>query len=125
MPETLTEEKLNELVQAVANNANLLTLGLNLGFKESNVKMYISTNKRNESFEGTSSMLFAWKNKTRKAKQIPDLIKALEDAELAELVDEFFPSGEDGSTPPGNVKGNGAKNENGNPDSAEELEDMK
>ncbi|XP_063959246.1 uncharacterized protein LOC129266543 isoform X2 [Lytechinus pictus] len=106
MTETLTEEKLNELAQAVANNENLLTLGLNLGFKESKVKVYISTNKRNDSFEGTSSMLFAWKKKTRKAKQIPDLIKALEDAELTELVDEFFPSGE------------------GNPDSAEELEDI-
>ncbi|XP_041470431.1 uncharacterized protein LOC121419987 [Lytechinus variegatus] len=124
MTETLTEEKLNQLAEAVANNENLLTLGLNLGFKESKVKIYISTNKRNDSFEGTSSMLFAWKKKTRRAKQIPDLIKALVDAELAELVDDFFPSDEDGSTPPGNVKENGTMNKNGNPDSAEELEDI-
>ncbi|XP_041470427.1 uncharacterized protein LOC121419985 isoform X2 [Lytechinus variegatus] len=105
MTETLTEEKLNQLAEAVANNENLLTLGLNLGFKESKVKIYISTNKRNDSFEGTSSMLFAWKKKTRRAKQIPDLIKALVDAELAELVDDFFPS-EEGNPQPAEERNN-------------------
>ncbi|XP_041471303.1 uncharacterized protein LOC121420711 [Lytechinus variegatus] len=93
MTETLTEEKVFELAEAVAVDKNLLILGLKLGFKEPKVKMYISTNKRNESSEGTSSMLFDWKRKTPRAQQIPDLIKALNESGFAELVDDFFPSG--------------------------------
>nr|XP_054760457.1 uncharacterized protein LOC129266643 [Lytechinus pictus] len=96
MTETLTDEKLNEIAEAVAVDKNLLILGLKLGFKEPKVKMYISTNKRNDSSEGTSSMLFDWKRKTPRAKQIPDLIKALNESGFAELVDDFFPSGHAG-----------------------------
>ncbi|XP_063960268.1 uncharacterized protein LOC135155267 [Lytechinus pictus] len=93
MMETLTDEKLIDLAEAVGVDAKLLKLGLKLGFKESEVKMYISTNKRNDSSEGTSYMLFDWKKKTRRANAIPDLIKALTDSGFAELVDEFFSTG--------------------------------
>ncbi|XP_063971355.1 uncharacterized protein LOC129283380 [Lytechinus pictus] len=95
MTETLTEEKLIKLAEAVGDHKNVLKFGLKLGFKKSEVSTYISTNRRNDSFEGTTSMLFDWKRKTRRANQIPDIIKALEDAGFAELVDDFFPSGED------------------------------
>ncbi|XP_063959225.1 uncharacterized protein LOC135154914 isoform X2 [Lytechinus pictus] len=93
MTEHLTDKKLTDLAEAVAVDKNLLKLGLNLGIKESKVRMYISTNKRNDSFEGTSSMLSDWKRDTPKAKQIPDLIKALTESGFAELVDEFFSTG--------------------------------
>ncbi|XP_063960083.1 uncharacterized protein LOC135155177 [Lytechinus pictus] len=93
MTEPLTDKKLNEIAEAVAVDKNLLKFGLNLGIKESKVRMHISTNKRNDSFEGTSSMLSDWKRDTPKAKQIPDLIKALTDSGFAELVDEFFSTG--------------------------------
>ncbi|XP_063971342.1 uncharacterized protein LOC135158027 isoform X2 [Lytechinus pictus] len=95
MTETLTEEKLIDLAEAVGDHKNVLKFGLKLGFKKSEVSTYISTNRRNDSFEGTTSMLFDWKRKTRRANQIPDITKALEDAGFAELVDDFFPSGED------------------------------
>nr|XP_054775217.1 uncharacterized protein LOC129283407 isoform X2 [Lytechinus pictus] len=95
MTETLTEEKLIDLAEAVGDHKNVLKFGLKLGFKKSEVSTYISTNRRNDSFEGTTSMLFDWKRKTRRANQIPDITKALEGAGFAELVDDFFPSGED------------------------------
>ncbi|XP_063971360.1 uncharacterized protein LOC129263461 [Lytechinus pictus] len=95
MTETLTEEKLIDLAEAVGDHKNVFKFGLKLGFKKSEVSTYISTNRRNDSSEGTTSMLFDWKRKTRRANQIPDIIKALEDAGFAELVDDFFPSGED------------------------------
>ncbi|XP_063971350.1 NACHT, LRR and PYD domains-containing protein 12-like isoform X2 [Lytechinus pictus] len=95
MTETLTEEKLIALAEAVGDHKNVFKFGLKLGFKKSEVSTYISTNRRNDSSEGTTSMLFDWKRKTRSANQIPDIIKALEDAGFAELVDDFFPSGED------------------------------
>ncbi|XP_063971389.1 uncharacterized protein LOC135158051 isoform X2 [Lytechinus pictus] len=95
MTETLTEEKLIDLAEAVGDHKNVFKFGLKLGFQKSEVSTYISTNRRNDSFEGTTSMLFDWKRKTRRANQIPDITKALEDAGFAELVDDFFPSGED------------------------------
>ncbi|XP_063971374.1 NACHT, LRR and PYD domains-containing protein 12-like [Lytechinus pictus] len=95
MMETLTEEKLIDLAEAVGDHKNVLKFGLKLEFKKSEVSTYISTNRRNDSFEGTTSMLFDWKRKTRRANQIPDITKALEDAGFAELVDDFFPSGGD------------------------------
>ncbi|XP_063971526.1 uncharacterized protein LOC129283407 isoform X2 [Lytechinus pictus] len=95
MTETLTEEKLMDLAEAVGDHKNVLKFGLKLGFQKSEVSTYISTNRRNDSSEGTTSMLFDWKRKTRRANQIPGIIKAFEDAGFAELVDDFFPSGED------------------------------
>lgn len=93
MTDTLTDETLSELAEALAVDKTLPTLGRNLGFRNTKVDMYLGINKRNDSFEGTTAMLFDWKRKTTKAKQIPDLVKALSDSGLVEFAEEFFPGG--------------------------------
>eukprot|EP00057_Strongylocentrotus_purpuratus_P028178 XP_011682652.1 PREDICTED: uncharacterized protein LOC105446927 isoform X1 [Strongylocentrotus purpuratus] len=93
MTDSLTDERISELAEALAVDKRLPALGLKLGFRPTKVDMYMSNNKRNDSFEGTTAMLFDWKRKTKKVEQIPDLVKALSDSGLVEFVDEFFPEG--------------------------------
>ena len=91
MTDTLTDERLSELAEALAVDKNLPTLGLKFGFRQTKVDMYMSINKRNDSFEGTTNMLFDWKRKTTRAKHIPDLVEALIASHLLSFAEEFFP----------------------------------
>ncbi|XP_003726958.1 uncharacterized protein LOC100893424 [Strongylocentrotus purpuratus] len=98
MADTLTEEKLSELAEALAVDKNLPKLGLKLGFKKNKVDMYLGINNRNDSFDGTSNMLFDWKKKTPRINRIPDLKKALIASDLIDFAEDFFP--EEGSSVP-------------------------
>ena len=90
MADTLTEEKLSELAEALAVDKNLPKLGLKLGFKKNKVDMYLGINNRNDSFDGTSTMLFDWKKKTPRINRISDLKKALIASDLTDFAEDFF-----------------------------------
>ena len=91
----ISEDKLNQLAGDLGNHDNLGTLGLKLGFKKVKVSQFLATNHVGGAVgcTGTTNMLFAWKNKTPKAQQIPNLRQALIDAELAEVAEDLSEGG--------------------------------
>ena len=89
----IEEDKLSKLADELGGDDRLHNLGFKLGFKRTQIMQYLKTNRRDGvvGSEGTRNMLFAWKEKTSKKKQVPDLRKALVESEFVQTAEEYFP----------------------------------
>ncbi|XP_030833521.1 uncharacterized protein LOC105445398 isoform X1 [Strongylocentrotus purpuratus] len=88
----LTDLELIEIADALGNHVKLAALGLHLGFIESEVDMFLATNRVDGivSSKGTKNMLSAWRNNTPGADQAKKLWDALVAAKLGYVAEKHL-----------------------------------
>lgn len=93
----ISDRRLREIAKAIGNNTKLMDLGIELGIKFQEIRNYRASNHSGGevSAEGTTSMLFSWREGITPAQQRNKLREALEKVELVGIAEEYL--SEDGS----------------------------
>ena len=91
----VSDEEIIKIAQSISNDGKIQHLGIKLGIQWADVDRFLQTNRkdRNVTSQGTRDMLKHWREMTFKANQRGMLKKALMDAQLRSVADEFFSGG--------------------------------
>lgn len=90
--EGIPDKTLLAIAKAVGNNEKLLALVLELDFSYADFLNFKATNHSGGEVtsSGTTSMIFTWRERTRREDQVRVLSKALEKVGLVEVVEEYL-----------------------------------
>lgn len=88
----IPDKTLLAIAKAVGNNEKLLALVLELDFSYADFLNFKATNHSGGEVtsSGTTSMIFTWRERTRREDQVRVLSKALEKVGLVEVVEEYL-----------------------------------
>ncbi|XP_041471327.1 uncharacterized protein LOC121420746 [Lytechinus variegatus] len=83
---------LANIAEEVTDESDLSKLGRHLGIRQFKLNQILKENEQAKDVFPATSMLFTWKEKTPPAKQVPKMVKALEQSDMENLITEYFPN---------------------------------
>ncbi|XP_063960269.1 uncharacterized protein LOC129266548 [Lytechinus pictus] len=89
---SIDDEILANIAEEVTDESDLSKLGRHLGIRQFKLNQIIKENEQAKDVFPATSMLFTWKEKTPAAKQVPKMVKALEQSDMENLITEHFPN---------------------------------